>query len=138
MAVLNKYNQFKEALAEDINCATDTFRCILSNTAPSATHTNRAAANELATGGGYTADGNVCAVVTSEQVNGVYKLQLATPAQWVSTGAGFTYRYAIIWNQTNDELVGWYDNGASVLIDGTKSDTLDVSLSQANGLFDLS
>ena len=42
MATYNKYNAFAEALTENANCGTDTWRVILSNTVPSAADVTQA------------------------------------------------------------------------------------------------
>lgn len=133
MAAYNKYDSFAEALTENANCGTDTWRVILSNTVPAVTDVTQADAAELSTSGGYTVNGNTCAVSSSSQTGGVYKLVLADPAQWVGSGAGFTFRYAILWNQTIDRLAGWWDYGSSQLV--ATGETLDVDLSAANGVF---
>lgn len=135
MAAYQKYNSFAEALTENANCGTDTWRVILSNTAPSVTDVTQADAAELSTGGGYTANGNTCAVVSSTQTGGVYKLVLASPAQWVASGGGFTFQYVILWNQTLDVLVAWWDNGSPIVMDGSRADTFDAQLSAVNGVF---
>jgi hypothetical protein len=133
MAAFNKYNSAAEALTENANCGTDTWRVILSNTVPAATDVTQADAAELTTGHGYMANGNTCAVSSSSQTGGVYKLVLADPAQWTGTGSGFTFRYAILWNQTIDVLFGWWDYGSSQLV--AAGETLTVDLSAANGVF---
>ena len=135
MAAYQKYNSFAEALTENANCGTDTWRVILSNTAPSVTDVTQADAAELSTGGGYTANGNTCAVVSSTQTGGVYKLVLASPAQWVASGGGFTFRYVILWNQTIDVLAAWWDYGSPVVMNGAVGDTFDAQLSAVNGVF---
>lgn len=138
MAVYQKYNSAAEALTENANCGTDTWRVILSNTAPAVTDVTQADAAELTTGGGYTTNGNTCAVVSSSQTSGVYKLVLADPAQWVASGGGFTFQYVILWNQTIDVLFGWWDYGSPVVMDGAAGDTFDADLSAANGVFQVS
>ncbi len=135
MATFNKYNSFAEAMTENANCGTDTWRVILSNTVPAVTDTNQASAAELTTSGGYTVNGNTCAVTTSTQTSGVYKLVLADPAAWTASGGGFTFRYVILWNQTIDTLAGWWDYGSSVVMNGTNADTFTADLSAANGVF---
>ncbi len=138
MAAFNKYNSAAEALTENANCGTDTWRVILSNTAPAVTDVTQEDAAELTTSGGYTANGNTCAVTSSSQTGGVYKLVLASPAQWVASGGGFTFQYVILWNQTIDVLFGWWDYGSPVLMDGAAGDTFDADLSAANGVFQVS
>lgn len=134
MATYNKYQAGTEALNESVNAGTDTWRVILSNTAPNAaTHAVQADATELSTGGGYTANGNTCAVTTSSQTGGVFKLVLADPAVWTATGGGFTARYAILWNQTVNALIGWWDYGSSQVV--AAGETFTVDLDQTNGVF---
>ena len=135
MAGYNKYQSFAEALTENANCGTDTWRVILSNTAPAVTDVTQADAAELTTSGGYTVNGNTCAVSSSSQSGGVYKLVLASPAQWVASGGGFTFQYVILWNQTLDVLAGWWDNGAPIVMDGSRADTFDAQFSGSNGVF---
>lgn len=134
MATYNKYQAGTEALNESVNAATDTWRVILSNTAPNAaTHAVQADATELATSGGYTVNGNTCTVTTSSQSGGVYKLVLADPATWTATGGGFTARYAILWNQTVNALIGWWDYGSSQVV--AAGETFTVDLDATNGVF---
>ena len=136
MAAYNKYQNAIEALTESANIGTDTWRIILSNTAPdAATDTNQASASELTTSGGYTVNGNTCAVTSSTQTGGVQKLILASPATWTGSGGGFTFRYAILWNQTVDSLVGYWDYGASQVV--AAGETVNVNLDGANGVFTL-
>lgn len=133
MAAFNKYNAFAEVLTENANCGTDTWRVILSNTAPAVTDVTQADASELTTSGGYTVNGNTCAVTSSSQTSGTYKLVLASPAQWVASGGGFTFQYVILWNQTIDTLAGWWDYGSPVVM--VAGDTFDAQLSASNGVF---
>lgn len=134
MAAFNKYQSAVEALTESANIGTDTWRVILSNTAPNAaTHSTQADATELSTSGGYTVNGNTCAVTSATQTGGVQKLILASPAQWTGSGGGFTYRYAILWNQTADKLFGWWDNGSAITV--AASQTVNVNLDAVNGVF---
>jgi len=133
MAAFNKYNGGVEALIEGINAGTDTWRVILSNTAPDLTDTNQASASELTTSGGYVANGNTCSITSSAQTGGTYKLVLASPAAWTGSGAGFTARYAILWNQTADALIGWWDYGSSQLV--AVGETFTVTLDGTNGVF---
>lgn len=128
-----KYNQSTEVLVEAINSGADTWRVILSNTAPDATDTNQASAAELTTSGGYTVNGNTAAVSTSAQTAGVYKLVLSSPTAWTASGGGFTARYAILWNQTNDALFGYWDYGSSQAV--AAGETFTVNLDGSNGVF---
>ena len=133
MATFNKYNGGVEALVEGINAGTDTWAVILSNTAPDVTDAAQADAAELTTTGGYTVNGNTCAVSSSSQTSGVYKLVLADPTAWTGSGGGFTARYAILHNRTADKLIGWWDYGSSQAV--AAGETFTVDLSAANGVF---
>ena len=133
MATLTFYNAGKEALVEGINAGTDTWRLILSNTAPDAADAVQADAAELTTANGYTANGVSCTTVSSSQTAGTYKLVLscASPT-WTATGA-LSFRYVILWNQTANALVGYWDYGSTVSMVNT--DTFTVSLDGTNGVF---
>ena len=133
MAAFVKYQPFQEKLVEGINCGTDVWRVILSNTLPGVTNSVQADAAELATSGGYTVAGNTCAITSSTQAAGIYKLILADPAIWTGSGAGFTFRYAILWDQTIDALAGYWDYGSSQLV--AAGETLFVDLDAAAGVF---
>lgn len=133
MAAFNKYNAGVESLVEGINAGTDTWRIILSNTAPDVTDVAQADAAELTTAGGYTANGNACTVSSSAQTGGTYKLVLNSPTAWTGSGSGFTARYAILWDSTADKLVGWWDYGSSQLV--AAGETFTVTLDGTNGVF---
>jgi len=128
-----KYNSFAEALVEGVNAGTDTWRVILSNTAPDAADAAQADAAELSTSGGYTANGNTAAVSSSTQSGGTYKLVLSSPTAWTGSGGGFTARYAILWNQTADKLAGYWDYGSSQAV--AAGETFTVTLDGTNGVF---
>lgn len=137
MASFNKYQSWVEYMAEGANVGGDSYKVILSNTAPNAaTHTVLADAGDLTTGGGYTAGGNSAAVSSATQSGGTYKLVLADPATWTGSGGGFgPFRYAILYDDTlaGDPLVGWWDYGSSISV--AASETFSVDFSASNGVF---
>lgn len=138
MAAYVKYQNGTEALLEAINSGTDTWRLILSNTAPDvAADVTQADAAELTTAGGYTVNGVACSITSSSQTAGVYKLILAAPAAptWTASGAGFTFQYIILWNQTQDKLVAYWNYGSAVAMNGTNGDTFTPTLDAAGGTF---
>lgn len=127
-----KYEKGVEVLQEAGQAQTDSWRLILSNTAPVvANDTTAASATELATAGGYTAGGVVCTVTAAAQTGGVYKLTLAAPASptWTGSGAGFTFRYVILYNLTNTQVISYWDRGAATVVvaGDTYTPTLDAS-----------
>lgn len=141
MATLT-YVKYQTALAnisEGANTGTDSWRLILSNTAPTvATDTTQANANELTTAGGYTVNGVACTITSHAQTGGTYKLVLAAPASptWTASGAGFTFRYVILWNQTQNQLYGYWDRGVATVM--AAGDTYTPTLDPTNGTFTIS
>lgn len=138
MAAYVKYQIGTEVLLEAANSATDSWRLILSNTAPNvATNTTAASATELGTSGGYTAGGVTCTVTSSAQTAGVYKLTLAAPGSptWTASGGGFTFQYVILYNLTNTQCIGYWDYGSPVVMNGANGDTFTPTLDAGNGTF---
>ena len=136
MATYVKYELGIEKMLEAGNMGTDSWAVILSNSAPNvATATNAASVSELSTAGGYTAGGNSCAVTSATSSGGIYKLILANPAIWTASGAGFTFRYAHLYNATLAQVIGYWDYGSSIALNGTNGDTFAVQLDAVNGVF---
>lgn len=111
----NKVAPSIENLMEGINSGTDSWAIALSTAAPAAA-AFVAGTTDLATGGGYTAGGNSAAVSSATASAGVFKLVLNDPATWTATGGGFTFRYAILVNSTNNISVGYWDYGSSQVV----------------------
>jgi hypothetical protein len=118
MATFNKFHSFVEALSEKVhNLGADTLTVALTNTLPVNTNTVLANITQIA----YTniqdgaTTGRNLAGVTSAQVSGTYALD-ASDLVLTATGTVPTFRYVVLFNQsaTNDELIGWYDYGATV------------------------
>lgn len=119
MAAFNKFNSFVEALAEKVhNLGSDTLIVALTNVAPVAGNTVRANLTEIA----YTnLSPRVLSQTGSGQTGGTYALALADLVLTATGGSVGPFRYAVIYNDTApaDELIGWYDYGASItLLDG--------------------
>jgi flagellar capping protein FliD len=133
MAAFNKFNSFVEALAEKVHdLGSDTLKVMLTNTAPVATNAVKVDITELAAGNGYTAGGNTAAVSASSQTSGTYKLVLADPATWTAAGGTIgPFRYAVLYNDTasNDELIAWWDYGASLTLNAGETFTVDFDAS---------
>ena len=131
-----KYQIGTEVLQEAANAGTDSWKLILSNTAPNvATNTTAASATELGTSGGYTAGGVTCTVTTATQTGGVYKLVLAAPASptWTASGGGFTFQYVILYNLTNTQCIGYWDRGSATVL--AAGDTYTPTLDAGNGTY---
>jgi len=135
MATYNKYTSGIGPLLEQINAGTDTWKFALSNTINAADVTFTPGTTDLATGGGYTQGGATVAITSHAVAAGVYKLVLAAPALWTASGGGFTFRYVILWNSTNSIPVGYWDNGSSIVMNGTNGDTFQFTPDASGGVF---
>ena len=135
MASYVKYQKGVEALVEGINAGSDAWKIALSNRAPVvATDATLADAVEISAGNGYTAGGNAATTTSSSQTSGTYKLVLASPATWTATGGSIgPFRYAILYDSTTNNLVGYWDYGSALtLADG---ESFSVVLDGTNGVF---
>lgn len=132
-SVYSKYTAGVESLLENGNAATDVWKVALSNTINLTNTTFVAGTTDLATANGYTAGGNTCTTTSSSQTGGVFKLILGSPSIWTATGAGFTFRYAILYNSTLNVPIGSWDYGASQT--PTNGETLQIVLDPTNGVF---
>ena len=135
MATFTKYTSGSEFLVENINAGTDVWKIALALTVNVANTTFTPGTTDLATGAGYTAGGNTCSTTSSSNTAGVYKLVLGNPAVWTASGAGFTFRYAILWDSTTSTPVGYWDYGSNVVMNGANGDTFTITLDAVNGVF---
>lgn len=135
MAAYTKYTAAVESLVEGANSGTDAWKVALALTTNIADTTFVAGTTDLITGAGYTQGGNACTTTTSAQAAGTYKLVLGNPATWTASGAGFTFRYAVLYNSTTGIPFGFWDYGSNVVMNGTNADTFTVTLDAVNGVF---
>jgi hypothetical protein len=113
MATFNKFHSFVEALSEKVhNLGSDTLTVALTNTLPVNTNTVLANITQIS----YTnLSTRVLAGVTSAQTSGTYTLD-ANDLVLTASGTVAQFRYVVLYNDTaaSDELIGWYDYGATV------------------------
>ena len=128
-----KYTAAIEPLLEGINAGTDAWKVALASAVNVANTTFTPGTTDLATAGGYTAGGNSATTSSATQTAGTYKLVLASPSVWTATGAGFTFRYAILWNSTTSTPVAYWDYGSSQAV--AAGETVTVTLDGTNGVF---
>jgi hypothetical protein len=121
-------------LVEGINAGTDQWAFALTNTVPAGT-TFTAGTTDLATGGGYTQGGTNVTTTSSTEAAGTYALKLTVPATWTASGGGFTFRYVILVDKTTNINVGYWDNGSSIVMNGTNADTFVFTPDTTNGVF---
>lgn len=135
MAAFNKYQNGVEALVEGINAGSNVWKIALSNRTPVvASDVTLADAVEIAAVNGYTAGGNTAATVSSSQTGGTYKLVLSSPATWTATGGSIgPFEYAILYDSTTDNLIGYWDYGSPVTL--SVGESFSVVLDGTSGVF---
>lgn len=137
MAAFQKFNQFVEDLGRGVhNLNTGVIKVVLTNSAPVATNAVLADITQIASGNGYTTGGATVAATSFSQVAGVAKLA-GNDVIWTSvTGNMGPFRYAVAYNDTPtspaDPLIGWWDRGASLTLDGTQGDTFTLDLNNTD------
>ncbi len=137
MATFNKFNSFVEALGQKKhNLNADMLKVVLSNTAPSASNSVLADIVQIANGNGYTTGGATAGSNTFVQSGGTAKL-VANDVTFTATGSLGPYRYSILYNDTatNDELIGWWDKGASETL--SSGETHTVNFDSGTGILQL-
>lgn len=143
MASFVKFNQFVADLASGVHQlqtgTTHVLKVALTNTAPLASNSVLADITQVANGNGYTTGGISVGTITGAQTSGTFKLTGGTDPVWTASSAGFTARYAVLYNDTPtspaDPLIGWWDYGSSVTL--AAGETFTVDLDQANGILTL-
>jgi hypothetical protein len=130
MATYNKFLPATEQMNEGMNAGSDSWKVVL---ATNLANTDTTITAEVANGNGYTTGGNTAATTSATTTAGVFKLILASPAAWTATGAGFTFRYAILYNSTTSTPVGYWDYGSSQAV--AAGETVTVTLDAVNGVY---
>lgn len=138
MASFTKFNSFVEAVAEKVhNLGSDTLKIMLTNSAPSASNTQKSDLTDISAGNGYTAGGTAVTITTSAQTSGTYKLVGNDVVFTASGGSIGPFRYAVLYNDTatNKELIGYWDYGSSITL--ASGETFTVDLDGTNGILQL-
>lgn len=132
MASFNKFNLFSEDLMKGVmTLSTDTIKVMLTNTAPVATNHvySDISATELANGNGYTTGGATVAGTGVSNSSGTESLAANATTWTSSTGSMGPFRYVVYYDSTpsTKTLIGFYDRGSSVTLDGTNGDQFTVT-----------
>lgn len=143
MATFNKFYAFVENQTNsNIDWNADTFKVMLTNTAPVSTNSIKSDLTEITGGGstGYTAGGTITTITTSRS-SGV---QTVSGTQVVFTGgsAGMgPFRYAALYDDTVtspvDPLVGWWDYGSAITLANTETFTVKFNNASPGIIFTL-
>lgn len=137
MASYNKFQVFTKDLIEGKhNFASNTFKIMLTNTAPVNTNAVKADLTEISAGNGYTA-GGTATTISSSTTSGVAKVTGTDVVFTAAGGAIGPLRYAVLYNDTQTTplkpLVAWWDYGSSITLNDTE--TLTVDFDSTNGIF---
>lgn len=128
-ATYNKFQPAIESLFENINAGSDSWSIKLATAVDAAAGT----ITEVANGDGYTTGGNAATVSSSSQTGGTFKLVLNSPSTWTASGAGFSFRYAVLTDTTTNTNVAYWDYGSSQTV--AAGETVTVTLDGTNGVF---
>lgn len=125
MATYTKFQPLVEALAEKVhNLGSDQLKVALTNTAPNATDATLSQITEIT----YTnLSSRDLTTDSSAQTSGTYKLVIDDLILTASGGTVGPFRYVVIYNDTatNDELIAYFDYGASITLNNGETFTLD-------------
>lgn len=140
MASYNKFNQFVEDVVRGVHVFnSNTYKVMLTNSAPVATNSILSDLTEISAGNGYTAGGTASAI-TESQTSGTEKVVAADVTFTASGGTIGPFRYAVLYNATAASplkpLVAWWDYGSAVTLNS--GDTFTVDFDGTNGVFQLS
>lgn len=144
MATFTFFDEWKSTIGTTANLSTDTFKFFLTNTAPNvATNTVKANFTPATTN-------FVAAEVTITQSwaetgagTGIWRFSASADPVWTSTtGTTDTFRYVVLYDDTltspgTDPVVGYFDYGSSITLDGTASETFTLNLDANFELFTL-
>ena len=149
-ASYNKFNVFVANIMNGVhNLSSDTLNLWLTNTAPNAADIkidttatpgnllSTSNAVEVAAGDGYSKNGAGITVTTNSQTSGTYTLA-GDEVVWTSvTGNMGTFRYIVLYDITagttsTRPVIGWWDYGSSLTLNGANGDTFTVLFNNAN------
>jgi hypothetical protein len=128
MAVYSKYSDFVEQLCRGVhNFGSHSFKVVLGTGTPNPAHTILTDITQATGGTGYTA-GGVATTIGISETTGVVTVTATDPAAWTASGAGITFQYAALYNDTAtspaDALIAYWDNGSSTTV--TSGNTLQI------------
>lgn len=137
MATYNKFNQFTKDLIDGVyDFDGDSFKVMLTLTAPVATNSVKGDLTEIAAGSGYSAGGTATTITTST-ATGTAKATATDVTFTASGGSIANFRYVVLYDDTPtspaDPLIAWWDSGATQTI--TDGNSFVVDFDATNGVF---
>lgn len=139
MASYAKFQDYVEQLNRaKHDWSANTFKAMLTNSAPVATNTVAANITEIGTGNGYSAGGMTLDTVTVSESSGTAKVTIADEVLTASGSIG-PFRYVVIYNDSQtspeDALVCYYDYGSSISL--ANGETFTIDFDSTNGLWQM-
>lgn len=133
-----KFHSYTEAVNRKlINWQTDTFKLMLSNSAPTAsTAVSASDISEISAGNGYSAGGATVTIGSEGQTSGTYKAVANDVTITASGGSIATFRYLVLVDTTANRVVQYYDFGSSVVI--TAGNSFIADFDATNGVYQFS
>jgi hypothetical protein len=137
----NKFNDFSEQLVRGVHdFDANTFKVVLTNSAPTAGNTVLADITQISGTGGYTTGGETTTIGISES-SGTTTVT-GTEIVWTGTGSGFgPFRYAALYNDSStspaDALIAWFDYGSSISVGAGETFTLKFNNASPGTMFTL-
>ena len=137
----NKFNDFSEQLVRGVHdFDANTFKVVLTNSAPSAGNTILTDITQIANGGGYTTGGETTTISISE-TSGTTTVS-GTEIVWTGSGAGFgPFQYVVLYNDSStspaDALIAWFDYGSALSVGAGETFTLKFNNASPGTMFTL-
>ena len=140
MAAFNKFNTFSHYLmggvsGQVISFGSDTFKVLLTNTAPVATNSKYSdiSATELANGNGYLSGGSASAASTANSSG--TETVTAADVTFTATGSMGPFRYSVFYDvtPTDKPLICWFDYGSSITLNNGETFTVEPNSATPNG-----
>lgn len=144
MALMNVFKSLTKAVATAADFSNDDFKVMLTNTAPDVavddTYSDLSANEIDDTDNGYTAGGTAVVVTSFNDVAGLTSL-IVVDVVFTQAGANAMgpFRYAVLYDSTTGDLLGYWDHGSAVtLAGGGSGETFTVDFSEAQTALDIS
>ena len=124
MVAFTKFNSFTSAcLTKKHDFSADTFKVMLTDTAPVATNAVTTDITQIGTTGGYTTGGYATTVGLSN-VSGQEQVTLTSVTVTASGATMGNWRYPVLVNATAGLLVGWADSGGEISLASGATETI--------------
>lgn len=113
-SIWNKFHPFIEEIAKgNHKFGTDVFSLALTNSAPSPAYATRAQVSEISYA--YASDRDLT-LNSANQTNGLLRVIFADHIISANGGSVGPFRYLVVYNKSNDKLIGWLDYGSNVTV----------------------